>query len=48
MRQVIVWDVDANDIEQVNDMLMGEFKEPRDDGPVMEWYEMNEIGVGSE
>lgn len=44
VRQVIVWDVDAKTIGDANEVVMAEFRDPRGEGPVMEWYEMDEIG----
>ena len=44
VRQVIVWEVDVQTIDDANEVVMAEFSDPRDGGPVMEWYEMDEIG----
>lgn len=44
VRQVIVWEVDAVDVDAASEMVMGEFRGPRDGGPLMEWFEIERIG----
>lgn len=42
IKQTIIWDVDAETIEEAQEKVMGEFVMPRDDYPVMEWYDFSD------
>lgn len=42
IKQIIEWDVPTDNFDTAQEMVMGEFKDPTDNGPEMTFYECTE------